>query len=84
MDSSRINGYMKKCSIYFAVIYLITFLTSSLFIRAFDYIHGLIIGAKIVDGWSLGIMVWFGLIFVIPIIYCLIIGFLLFKKHAQT
>jgi len=83
MDSNLINRYMKKYSIYFAVIYLVTFLASSIFIQGFDYIHGLIIGAKIVEGWSLGFMVWFGLIFVIPIIYCLVISFLLYKKYSQ-
>ena len=82
MDSSQINNQMKKYSIYFAAIYLFIWLASSLIIQAFDFIHGLIIGAKIVDGWSLGVMFWLGLIYAIPITYCLIIGYLLFKKHA--
>ncbi len=82
MDSTSINNQMKKSSIFFVAIYLVVWLTSSLIIYAFDYVHGLIIGAKIVDSWSMGMMFWFGLVFIIPAVYLLIMVYLLFKKYA--
>jgi hypothetical protein len=79
MDSI-VNNKMKKCTFIFSSIYLIIWLTSSLIINSFDYVHGLIIGAEIVDSWSLGIMFWFCLVLIVPAIYVLIMIYLVINK----
>jgi hypothetical protein len=75
---------MKKTTIGFAVLYSVVWLASGLIIYSFDYIHGLVTGRQFVDSWSIGMMFWFYLVFIIPGIYILVMAYLIVKKYLTN
>ncbi|MCV6614488.1 MAG: hypothetical protein OIF35_05880 [Cellvibrionaceae bacterium] len=78
------KGWFKKFSIIFFVLYLIMVLFPGLVIDPTDFILGWIAGAPSVDGWTHGVMLYFYLVFLLPVCYLIFLFFYyLYKLWGQ-
>ena len=69
MERKNIKNQLIKTSLIFGAVYILVWLGSGLIIHLIDFLNEYYTGAKYVDGWTPGVMVWTASVYIIPIIF---------------